>query len=125
MPRRLVVELVGATLLLTACGPVATSTALTPTSPTSVAPSPSPESPPSVRAALADAAQHIGVPVDQLRVEQLQATQWPDSALGCPRPGMMYSQIVTPGYLVVISGAGKLLEYHTDAGSRVVLCKET
>ena len=88
-------------------------------------PTPSPETRPAVQAALADATAHLGVAAAELQVAQVEERQWPDSSLGCPRPGMMYSQIVTPGYLVVISGAGKQLEYHTDAGSRVVLCKES
>ena len=38
----------------------------------------------------------------------------------------MYSQVVTPGYLIVISAAAaRQLEYHTDARGRVVLCQET
>jgi hypothetical protein len=42
----------------------------------------------------------------------------------------MYSQIVTPGFLIVISGGGagggavKQLEYHSDARGNVVLCQE-
>jgi hypothetical protein len=37
----------------------------------------------------------------------------------------MYSQIVTPGFLVFLSGAGKRLEYHTDARGTVVLSQES
>ena len=77
-----------------------------------------------VQLALADAVSHLGVTAQQLHLDQVEPRQWPDSSLGCPRPGMMYSQIVTPGYLIIISGAGKNLEYHTDTASRVVLCKE-
>jgi hypothetical protein len=36
----------------------------------------------------------------------------------------MYSQIVTPGFVIVISAAGKQLEYHTDTRGQVVLCQE-
>ena len=88
-------------------------------------PTPGAESPPAVQAALADAAAHLGASTQQLSVVEVTAQDWPDSSLGCPQPGLMYSQIVTPGYLIVISGAGKRLEYHTDRQSRVVLCKET
>jgi hypothetical protein len=77
-----------------------------------------------VDAALQDAAAHLGVSVSSLHVDQVEARQWPDSSLGCPKPGLMYSQIVTPGFLIVISGAGKQLEYHTDTRGRVVLCQE-
>jgi hypothetical protein len=78
----------------------------------------------SVEAALSDAAAHLGVSRADLQVQQVEAREWSDSSLGCPRPGLMYSQIVTPGYLIVITGAGKLLEYHSDARGNVVLCQE-
>lgn len=85
-----------------------------------------PDSQAAVDAARQDAAAHLGVPADQLRVDDVQPRQWPDSSLGCPRPGNMYSQIVTPGFLITISTAsGRQLEYHTDDRSRVVLCKES
>jgi hypothetical protein len=35
----------------------------------------------------------------------------------------MYAQVVTPGFVVVVSGAGKELEYHADSRGRVVLCQ--
>lgn len=79
---------------------------------------------PLIEAALRDAAAHLSVSPADLHVDQVDARQWGDSSLGCPRPGLMYSQIVTPGYFIVISGAGKQLEYHTDARSEVVLCQE-
>ena len=79
-----------------------------------------------VDAAMTDAATHLSLSRDQLRVEQVEARQWPDSSLGCPQPGQLYSQIVTPGYLLVITSAtGQRLEYHTDARSRVTLCRES
>jgi hypothetical protein len=103
-------------VMLVAC----TSTAVT-------TPTPLPtESAAVVDAALTDAATHLGLSRDQLHVEQLQTMQWPDSSLGCPQAGELYSQIVTPGYLLVItSAAGQKLEYHTDARSRVMLCRES
>ena len=85
-----------------------------------------PDPQPATDAALGDAATHLGVGRDQLHVDQVDAHQWPDSSLGCPKPGIMYSQIVTPGFLILISSSsGKQLEYHTDGQSRVVLCKES
>ena len=123
------------TLALSACGP---SSAPPPTPFVTPVASPAPSPVPSlsrgtpsgadaqasVDAALADAAVHLGVPRANLQVERVEAHEWGDSSLGCPRPGLMYSQIVTPGYLVVINGAGKQLEYHSDARGRVVLCQE-
>ena len=80
---------------------------------------------PVVDAALNDAASHLATTRDQLRVEQVESRDWPDSALGCPQPGVMYAQVVTPGFLIVISVGGKRLEYHTDSRGTVKLCQES
>lgn len=86
---------------------------------------PSPEAAPVANLVLQDASQRLGVPVDQLRLERLDPRQWPDSALGCPQPGLLYSQIVTPGYIMLVAGAGKQLEYHTDMHTHIALCQQT
>ena len=78
-----------------------------------------------VAAALSDAAARLGTTPESLHVDRVEAHEWGDSSLGCPRPGVMYSQVVTPGFLMVISGGGKVLEYHSDARGRVVLCQES
>jgi hypothetical protein len=86
---------------------------------------PPPESQAAVEAALSDAASHLGIGRDQLRVDQVEAREWGDSSLGCPQPGNLYSQIVTPGFVIVINSGGKQLEYHSDTRARVVLCRES
>ena len=77
-----------------------------------------------VAAAVADAAAQLGVGVDEVTVVSMERREWPDAGLGCPQPGGFYAQVITPGYLVVIQGAGRELEYHTDEGTNVVLCVE-
>ena len=77
-----------------------------------------------VMAALEAAAAHLDLPLPELMVVRMERQEWPDSALGCPEEGGMYAQVITPGYLVVISGGGRELEYHTDEGTNVVLCEE-
>ena len=106
--------------------PIASTTqAVAPLSPLPVtSPSPGAQGQPAVDAALRDAATHLGVSLTDVRVQQVEAREWSDAALGCPKPGLMYAQVVTPGYFVVISGGGKTLEYHTDGRGRVVLCQE-
>ena len=93
------------------------------TQPVSV--TPPPEAAAAVDAAMQAAAQHLGVSPDQLQVTQVEPHQWPDASLGCPQPGQLYSQIVTPGYLVSITSGSHQLEYHTDMRGRVMLCHET
>jgi len=107
--------------ILTACGSSTTS----PTATTGASPVVPPESAAAVGAAMADAANHLGASADALRLEQVQAREWSDSSLGCPQPGQLYSQVITPGYLIVITSGSRQLKYHTDERTRVTLCRET
>jgi hypothetical protein len=104
-----------------------TSTTTTTPTPTQLTPVPIPsEAATVVDAALNDAATHLGLTKDQLRVDQVESREWPDSSLGCPQPGQLYSQIVTPGYLIILSSSdGRQLEYHTDTRSHLTLCHES
>ena len=38
------------------------------------------------------------------------------------RAGEMYTQVLTPGWLIEVRSGGRVLEYHTDASDRFVLC---
>ena len=61
-----------------------------------------------------------------LEVDAAKAMQWPDSSLGCPQPGMMYAQIITPGYQVTLldTSSGNIHFVHVGAG-RAVVCDKT
>lgn len=63
---------------------------------------------------LVDAAKRSGVPQDRLRVVRAVAVTWPDSSLGCPQPGLNYTQALVPGWQVFIaaSSAAAPLQYH-------------
>lgn len=84
-----------------------------------------PEATSAVDAARQAAATQLGVNPDQLQVTEVQAQQWPDASLGCPQPGQLYSQVVTPGYIVMITNRGRQFEYHTDSRSHATLCHES
>ncbi|MEA2531632.1 MAG: hypothetical protein QOG89_3276 [Thermomicrobiales bacterium] len=79
---------------------------------------------PVVQAVLADAAGRLSVPADELQVVSFESWEWPDASLGCPEEGGFYAQVITPGYLIVVTGAGEQLEYHTDTKGHFVLCKQ-
>lgn len=74
-----------------------------------------------VRAALAQAATDLGVVPDQLTIVAVEARDWPDSSLGCPQPGRAYSQIITPGYRLVVRANGQEYEYHTSARTTMIV----
>jgi hypothetical protein len=77
-----------------------------------------------LQAAKADLAKLTGVPEDQISLVSVEAKEWSDSSLGCPQEGMMYAQVITPGYLMVLDANGQQYEYHTDQAANVVLCQQ-
>jgi hypothetical protein len=110
---------------LVACGPPSAQSPA-PSPPATVAsPNVDPRAQQSVDAALRDAATQVGAASTSLTVERVEAREWSDSSLGCPRQGQMYAQVLTPGFLIVIGGGGRRLEYHSDERGRVVLCSQS
>lgn len=129
---------------LTACGaattPGGTGTApeASPSPDTSVAPSP--EAVPTLPAGAVNGALEIGADVvrqttaflatqtgvdaGQLQVQSAEAVEWPDGSLGCPEPGMMYTQAIVPGYRLTFTDGSRTYEVHTNSdGTNAVLCE--
>jgi hypothetical protein len=75
-----------------------------------------------VAAARAELAGRLGIPASSLAVVSVTSATWPNGALGCPKPGIMYSQIVTPGYRIILAAGGQNYEYHSGRGNNVVSC---
>ena len=71
---------------------------------------------------IAAIAADLGVPPETVQVVTMEPRDWPDSSLGCPQPDMLYAQVVTPGYLVLVEVSGERIEYHTDERGTVVRC---
>ena len=67
-------------------------------------------------------AQELGIGVDEVTMRGVEAVEWRNSGLGCPKPGMNYLQVITPGYRISLEAQGKSYEYHSDQSSRVVRC---
>jgi hypothetical protein len=73
--------------------------------------------------ALADLAAKLSVAPEAITVKSVEPIEWPDASLGCPQPGMMYAQVITPGYRIVLEVDGKSYEYHTGRGGGIVHCQ--
>ena len=67
-------------------------------------------------------ADRLGVSVDEVTLVRVRPVEWPDASLGCPRPGVDYIQVLTPGYAIWLEAAGAEYEFHTDDAQRVVVC---
>ena len=69
-------------------------------------------------------AQRLNIAVDQIVVSDIKPVVWRDAGLGCPKPGVDYIQVETPGYNILLSADGKTYTYHTDAAKRFVQCNQ-
>ena len=78
--------------------------------------------PKQVKAAQEDLASRLGLKVGKVAIVKAEPREWPDTSLGCPREGMFYAQVITPGYRAVLEAGGRLYEYHTDQ-ERAVYCE--
>ncbi len=68
--------------------------------------------------------QQTGIAQAQLRLIEGEAVVWPDSSLGCPEPGLAYTQVVVPGYRLTFTDGSRTYEVHTDdLGGQVILCE--
>lgn len=65
------------------------------------------------------------VPPDQIRPIITEPMQWPDSCLGTQQTGIQCAQQIVPGFRVVLEANGHRYEYHTNEdGSSIVLAAE-
>jgi hypothetical protein len=66
----------------------------------------------------------LDVPANSLTISSIEFITWPDAAIGCPKTGYTYAQVMTPGYKILISYQGEQYPVHTNAsGSQIVICK--
>lgn len=69
-----------------------------------------------------DLAKKLGVELSQVKIKSYIETEWKDTSLGCPEPGMSYLQVITPGYKVVLESKQKEYQYNTDTSQTFTEC---
>jgi hypothetical protein len=99
-----------------------TSSSAEPPAPTPAGGAADAASQPLVDRASQDLAQQLSLKAEDITLVGVEEVEWRNSSLGCPRPGMNYLQVITPGYRITLEAQGKRYEYHTDQSSRVVRC---
>jgi len=77
-----------------------------------------------IEAVVADVAKLAGVPADQVKVISAEAVTFPDGSLGCPQPGMAYTQALVDGFKIIAEAGGKTYDYR-GTGSTFRLCTTT
>src|SRR5438552_6799665 len=71
---------------------------------------------------LKEAAALAKVDREQLVIVRAESVVWHDGSLGCPEPGMMYTQALLNGYWVVIEAAGQNYYFRVGSGGSFRLC---
>ena len=72
--------------------------------------------------AKADLAPRLGVDPSAITLGFIKPITWPDATLGCPKPGMDFTPVEIPGFILQFSLDGQVYTYHTDEKNRVILC---
>jgi hypothetical protein len=71
---------------------------------------------------LKDAAALAKVSHEQLVIVRAQSVVWSDGSLGCPEPGMAYTQALVNGYWVIVEAAGQKYDFRVGSGGSFRLC---
>jgi hypothetical protein len=71
---------------------------------------------------LKEAAALAKVDREQLVIVRAESVVWNDGSLGCPEPGMMYTQALVNGYWVVIDADGEKYDFRVGGGGNFRLC---
>lgn len=74
------------------------------------------------RSRAGDAARRSGLPAATLRVDRAEAVTWRDGSLGCPQPGMAYTQALVPGYRVRVIAGDRVMDYHAGRSGAPQWC---
>jgi hypothetical protein len=74
---------------------------------------------------IAGLAARVGVERAAVRVIRAEQVVWPDGSLGCPQPGMVYTQALVDGYHVVLEHGGKSYDYRATSSGSFFLCENS
>ena len=70
-----------------------------------------------------DLANRLAIDPEQIELLKIASVTWPDGSLGCPQPGMEYTQVQVDGLLIRFRVMDSVYEYHSGGGRAPFLCK--
>ncbi len=76
-----------------------------------------------VAIALADLAERLGVDESEIFVKSHEAVTWPDGSIGCPMPGMGYTQALVDGTQILLEVDSEVYAYHSAQGGEPTYCE--
>ncbi|MBB6569964.1 hypothetical protein HPO96_08145 [Kribbella sandramycini] len=76
-----------------------------------------------VEQAKADLTKRLGIAETAVKVLGAEEVTWSDGSLGCPEPGMHYTQALVNGMRITLEADGKRYEYHSGGARPPFLCE--
>lgn len=77
-----------------------------------------------LRPIVLDAAARAGVEPGDLTLVHAAAVEFNDGSLGCPEPGMAYTQAIVSGWQVILEHAGERIDYRASGPGAFRVCPE-
>ena len=71
-----------------------------------------------------DLREQLDVEPESVKIKSVEKVDWNDTSLDNPQPGMMYAQVITPGFKMVLDVQGETHTYHTSADRVVFVADE-
>ena len=71
---------------------------------------------------IADLADRLGIDSSAVSVVAMEDVTWADSSLGCPQPGMSYTQVETDGMRLILEADGDFYDYRSGGQRDPFLC---
>jgi hypothetical protein len=70
-----------------------------------------------------DLVARTGADRQSIEVVRAEAVVWNDGSLGCPQPGMEYTQMLVDGYWVVLRAGGQDYDFRATQAGYFILCE--
>lgn len=72
--------------------------------------------------AMLDLSARVGADVDDIELVSLLEVTWRDGSIGCPEPGVAYTQALVPGQQLILQVNGEEYYYHSGKNSIFKYC---
>jgi hypothetical protein len=69
-----------------------------------------------------DLATRLDLTIDAIMVSGATPVSWRSGALGCPKPGMNYTDVLVPGIWIVLRVDKVIYRYHASSGGQPFYC---
>ena len=74
-------------------------------------------------AVMDDLVAQTGVDSNTIEVVRAESVLWSDGSLGCPQPGVFYTQALVAGYHIILAAGGRTYDYRAAESGDFRLCQ--